>query len=255
MNQTFSILVLSLFLFSGLVSCKRDPAPAPDLGYNYYPDAVGSYVVYDVDSFSYDNTAGVDTTKYQLKEKIESIYNDNQGRPTIRLERYIKKYNKTIPYSAMAWKLRNVWAVNKTLKHVEKVEDNVRFVRLLFPVGGDKRWNGNAQNTYEDEEYTYDFFDLPGGVGTLSFDSVLHVIQHDESSLVHKKYADEKYAKNAGLIYKQVIDVDSQPPLQWSSGSVPYYQDSLTAFYAKDILDRISSGYYYTMTVRAYGKE
>jgi hypothetical protein len=252
------ILLFSLLIITGISSCKRDPSPAPDLGFNYFPDAVGTYVVYDVDSFSYNNSFSpvkIDTFKYQLKEKIESIYTDNQGRPTIRLERYIKRYSSLIPYSAMSWKLRNVWAENKTLKRAERVEDNVRYVRLLFPVYTEETWNGNAQNTLPEEEYSYSFYDLAGNVGGIEFDSVLQVIQHDEISLVHKTYAEEKYARNTGLIYRRFIDVDSQPPASWYQGNMPYLNDSLAAFYQKNILDRVSSGHQYTITVNSYGKE
>jgi len=107
-------LISSIFTF-GLFSCKKDKAPAPDMGYNYFPNQVGKYVVYDVDSFYYDNniptinynnnftTAKIDTFKFQVKEKIQSIFTDNQNRPTIRLERYRKYYNPTTPYSSLLW--------------------------------------------------------------------------------------------------------------------------------------------------------
>ncbi|MDF2436272.1 MAG: hypothetical protein K0Q95_648 [Bacteroidota bacterium] len=245
-----------MVFFAGFVSCKRDPSPVPDLGFNYFPDAVGTYVIYDVDSSSYDNYPVIKTTtKYQLKEKIESIFTDNEGRPTIRLERYIKKYNPLVAYSAMSWQLRNVWTENKTLKNVEKVEDNVRYIKLIFPVSTEESWNGNAKNTSPEEEYKYGFHDLPGEIGNIQFDSVLQVMQYDVASLVHKTYAEEKYARNAGLVYKRFIDVDSQPPSYWYSPQIPFLDDSLTAFYRKDILDRITSGYQYTMTVNSYGKE
>jgi hypothetical protein len=243
-------------IIAGLTSCKRDPSPAPDLGFNYFPDAVGSYVVYDVDSSFYDNYPVVKTTvKYQLKEKIQSIFTDNEGRPTIRLERYIKKYDPLVPYSAMEWKLRNVWTENKTLKNVEKVEDNVRYIKLIFPVSTEESWNGNAKNTNPEEEYKYGFYDLANKIGNIGFDSVLQVDQNDVSSLVHKTFAEEKYARNAGLVYKRFIDVDSQPPSNWYSPQIPFLGDSLAAFYQKDILDRATSGYQYTMTVNSYGKE
>lgn len=256
MNRAFAIVFFFLLILSGITACKRDPGPKPDLGYNYFPDAIGTYVVYNVDSFAYNSStfpAKADTIKYQLKEKIASIYSDNEGRSTIRLERYIKKYNRLISYNDMSWTLRNVWAENKTLRSAEKVEDNVRFVKLVFPVKEEQQWNGNAKNVNDDEEYKYGFIDLSRKIGTITFDSVLQVIQHDEKSLVSQNYAEEKYARNVGFIYKRVINVDSQYPTSWNS--LPYLNDSLMVFYGKDILDRVSSGYQYTMSVSAYGKE
>jgi hypothetical protein len=254
--------VLALFiswLLISSVSCKRDPGLAPDLGYNYFPDQPGRFVVYTVDSFFYNGIttpATVINTKFQIKEKIESVYTDNEGRPTMRLERYIKMYDPAVPYSAMSWTLKDVWAQNKTKKNVERVEENVRFVKLLFPVREDQVWNGNAKNTIGEENYKYEFFDLERTIGNIKFDSVLQVSQHNETSLVHQVYAEEKYARNAGMIYKRVIDVNSQPPSSWNTNPpMPFLSDSLSAFYARPILSRASSGFHYTMIVNAYGIE
>ena len=81
MKQIIGIFSVSIILALSLFSCKKDKSTAPDLGYNYFPDQVGRYVVYDVDSFYYnDFTNQTDTFKFQLKEKIQSIYYDNQNR-------------------------------------------------------------------------------------------------------------------------------------------------------------------------------
>src|SRR3990167_8625748 len=94
------LLFFAFLLIAGIYSCKKDPSPALDLGYNYFPDAVGTYVVYNVDSIFYDDfnvnpsnhISPADTFKFQLKEKIQSVYTDNEGRPALRLERYVKYY-------------------------------------------------------------------------------------------------------------------------------------------------------------------
>lgn len=101
------LFCISLSVF--LMACSRDEGAVPDFGYNYYPEQQGSFIVYDVDSFFYnDFTDQVDTFKFQLKEKTESFYSDNQNRKTARIERYVKIYNDTIPYSAMTWTLKDV---------------------------------------------------------------------------------------------------------------------------------------------------
>jgi len=257
LNKSDFIQAFAATLLAGLVSCSKDPAPAPDLGYNYFPDKVGSYVVYNVDSIvynahSYSYPAITDTFRFQVKEKIESGYTDNEGRATLRLERYVKHFDPAIPYSQMPWTLRDVWAENKTIRRAEKVEENVRFVKLAFPVKEGQEWNGNAQNTLEAKNYTYSFFDIPRTIGNIHFDSVLQVDQYNELDLVHQKYYEEKYARNTGLIYKRVIDIQSQPP-DWSME--PYMNDSLSVFFAKPILKRASAGMQYTMTVTSYGTE
>src|ERR1700752_3420076 len=119
-----------------LVACKKDTViPPPDLGYNYYPGIIKSYIVYDVDSIVYRQVQG-DTVKYkfQVKEVMDSLITDNENRPTIKLIRYRKNYNATIPYSQMTWTLQSVWVANRTNTDVEVVENNVRLTKLAFPV-------------------------------------------------------------------------------------------------------------------------
>jgi hypothetical protein len=257
-NLSFLIIIF-IILSSGLNSCKKDPGAVVDLGYNYFPEEAGRYVIYNVDSIFYKDNyypAKKDSFKFQIKEKVQSIFTDNEGRPTMRLERYIKYYNPAVPYSAMNWTLRNVWVQNKTARTAEKVEENLRYIKLLFPVDLEKEWNGNAYNTLEEENYSYNFIDKERTIGNIHFDSVLQVDQHNETNLVLQNIHEEKYARNVGLIYKRVIDVKSQYPSYWnSSPPMPYLEDSLEYFYNQKILDRVSSGYQYTMTVSTYGVE
>ena len=258
-----SISLAAIIYFS---SCKKAITSRADIGYNYFPNQVGQYVIYDVDSVSYDdfriNTythlAKVDSFKFQLKEKIQSIFNDNQNRPTIRLERYVKYYNDSLFYNQMPWTLRNVWTENRTITTAEKVEENIRYIKLTFPIAENKTWNGNAKNTYKEWDYFYSFIDKPRIIGIWSFDSVLQVTQYNNGSpnIIEKQLYTEQYAKKVGLIYKQVIDIKSQPPLIWANLKLyPYGQDSTELFYSIPILKRITKGTISTMTVSSYGIE
>jgi hypothetical protein len=254
LKKTVSIFVALVAIC--LYSCKKDPGVPFDMGYNYFPDQVGKYVVYNVDSIYYNSfysPSRKDTFKFQIKEKIESIFTDNEGRPAMRLERYVKYYDKNVPYSEMEWQLRDVWMQNRTVKNAEKIEENVRYLKLIFPLNKDVTWNGNAYNTEPEERYKYNFIDLPRTIGNIHFDSVLQVDQHNETNLIISKIYEEKYARNVGMIYKRVVNVDSQYPTSWNSN--PFISDSLAIFYNTDILKRASSGYQYTMTITTYGTE
>lgn len=254
MTRLITFLFISIIFGFGIFSCKKDKSIPPDMGYNYFPNQVGNYVVYDVDSFFYNDnfptynygntfkTARIDTFKFQVKEKIQSIYTDNQNRPTIRLERYRKYYNPASPYSALPWVLSDVWAENKTVTTVEKVEENDRYVRLVFPTKTDQLWDANIQNSYDERKFSYQFVDLARTVGNIQFDSVLQTVYDAGAILTKKEYRTEKYARNVGMIYRQIIDVESQPGGQASFFSFP-------------IMQRITSGYQYTMTVNSYGNE
>mgnify|MGYP001577640639 CR=1 FL=1 len=201
----------------------------PDLGYNYFPADIGVWVVYDVDSIVYnDFTDSVETYNYQIKEIVESAFIDGEGRETRRLERYIR-LTDTLP-----WSINDVWFANRTASRAEKVEENVRFIKLIFPVKNGALWNGNAANTLGNRDYQYVETNVSMAVGGILFDSVLTVLQRDEDLGIVKDYFLEKYAKNAGMVYKVAIHLEQDVV-------DPSWKDP-------------QKGYDLKMTVKSYGK-
>ena len=235
--KKFIICSSSFIILLFYSSCKKDqPIITPDLGYNYFPSQVGRYIIYDVDSIVHDDfTLTVDTFKYQVKELIDSIYLDNSNRPTLQIKRYRKNYNNKVPYSSIPWTLKNLWFANRTNTSAEKVEENQRFIKLVFPVIKNRAWNGNAANTLDEWEYKFTDVDIARTLAGINFDSTAFVKQIDNETLIDKKYFVEIYAKNVGMIYKKIIDVKS-----FTITPLP-------------IMKRISSGIEYKMTINSYG--
>jgi hypothetical protein len=165
----------------------------------------------------------------------------------MRIEKYVRFYSPNIPYPSIPWKLRNVCISNLTASTAERVEENIRYKKLIFPVSTKSSWNGNAQNTLDPLNYSYLFVDLPRTIGNTKFDSVLQVNQQDATNLISKKYYIEKYARHVGLVQKQVIDVESQPD------GVP--DSLLPVWIATPIMDRVDKGFQYILTINSYGHE
>jgi hypothetical protein len=241
MKTRYFILALVVCTGVFLFSCKRDTVVTPpDLGYNYYPGTIKSYVVYDVDSIAYRQLPKRDTGyyKFQIKEVMDSLITDNENRPTIKLIRYRKNYSATIPYSQMTWTLQNVWVANKTTTDAEVVENNVRYTKLAFPAALHNSWNGTAKADTTAQLYTYTAFDAPLTLNGNSFTKTLRVMQSlDTTNALYYQYYYEQYARGVGLIYKQIVNYT-------------YFQDAQGA-HKGDIL----GGLYYTMTVNSYGTE
>jgi len=216
----------------GLYSCKKDDPYRVDVGYNYYPNKVGSWIIYDVDSIVWDDfnapNIDIDTFTYQIKEVNESIFLDNEGRESMRIERY-KRSNATMP-----WVIKDVWYGNKTASKVERVEENIKYIRLVFPVKDESLWDGNSTNMYKEWDYQYSDVNLPVTIGGISFDSTLVVNQRDENLGIIYDYFQEIYAAGTGLVYKIAIHLE------------------------QDIVDPTwvnpQKGYDYRMTVNSYGK-
>jgi hypothetical protein len=91
------------------------------------------------------------------------------------------------------------------------VEDNIRFIRLAFPVSYSKTWNGNAYNTLPYEEYYYSEISEPTTLGAFSFDSTLLVTQTEFISLINRIIKKERYAFEVGLIFKQNDSLNVNP--------------------------------------------
>lgn len=172
--------------------------------------------MYDVDSTYYDDFSH-DTLnyKFRIKEKFEENYIDNQGRNAIKIIRYIKKYNPLISYDNIAWTIKDVWSCIKTKTTYEVVEENVRLIKLIFPVKVDDYWNGNAQNTIGEWNYKYKYIDNSETINGSFFEKVLFVEQKDDKlkNVIHRQYYIEKYAKNIGLIYREIKDLYSNTVL------------------------------------------
>jgi hypothetical protein len=229
-----------------LVSCKKNaPEDPPDVGYDYAPTTLGKYVIYDVDSTVFDDFK-MDTTyfKYRIKEKLEEDLIDNEGRPAIKLVRYIKLFNPLVSYDNIAWTIKDVWMFTKTKTTLEVVEEDVRFTKLIFPVKEDASWNGNAHNTIGDWEYGYNYINRKEVINGTMFDNVLYVEQKDDNSknAIRRQYFIEKYAKGVGLVHREIKDLYSNTIKVLNGAVVPVEQ-------------RIEKGVIYKQTYVTHGFE
>lgn len=206
LNKVSYIISLLIILLIAYYSCKRDTIKPLDVGYGYFPTNVGHWVLYQVDSTHYDSFSHGKATHfhYQIKELIQSTFLDLSNRTTQRIERY--ETMDTIPTF-----LKDVWVSNLTNIDAEKVEENIRYIKLVFPVTGNQTWNGNAYNTLGEQDYQYSNVNVPYTINGLSFDSTVNVIQGNDSNLVAVQNESEMYAKHVGLIYKRFRNVEKLP--------------------------------------------
>ena len=202
--------LLGIALVILLYSCKdttEDPADDPDAAsfYRYFPLDSGSFVIYQVDSviheFIDDNTNNPDSVvteySYQVMEQIDSSYLDGEGDQAWRISRYYRTD------SASAWSFTSVWSAKRLNNSAQKVEENIRYIKLSFPVKLNKSWNGNLYNFFPEEDYTYTEVNEPLSLSNLEFDSSLTVVQLEDFNLIHRIFKQEKYATGVGLIYSE----------------------------------------------------
>lgn len=199
-----TISFILLIALTALYSCKEDSTlPPEDTGYSFFPYQPGDYRIYCVDSTHYDDFYDtVTTTSFNLKEVFESWFVDAQNRKCIRIERWIQLSDTS------NWYLRDVWYSCLTAFQAERVEENVRYVRLSFPVRSYTEWDGNAFNDLDEQWCEYDLIDEPFSNAYLFTDSSVTVIQELTTNLIEDKEQYEIYARNIGLVYKKYLDVE-----------------------------------------------
>jgi len=197
------ILVLIVFIFS----CSKDKEEyvAPYLGYDYAGVEVGKYVIYDVDSFFYDDFNGlIDSSFYQVKEEIDSKFIDLEGDEAFKIIRYRKESDTA------SWVLIDVWSSKLATTNFQKVEENVRFLKLIFPINLNDTWNGNALNNEDTLFYNYAAVNQAETIGGNVLSNVLTVLKFEEINLIEEKVYKEKYAKGIGMVYKKSVDITKE---------------------------------------------
>ncbi len=224
MRKVFlSSIIISSVIFS---SCSKD-AEVLDLPAinDYSPLLVGKYVTYNLDSTVFINFGAKDTViKYQVKHEIDGQMTDNLGRPAYRIIRYIRKT------AANPWTPDNTFMAVPTDFAMEFIENNMRFLKLKGPIREGFSWKGNSFiDTYSlnsnvkylaDWDYTYEGVNTSQVVGGFTLDSTLNVNQRDEvignptdvNSYSEINFGAEKYAKGIGLVYRNFLHIEYQPP-------------------------------------------
>lgn len=235
-KSAIPVAVLALML--ALAACKKETeVVALNYGYNYFPLQIGKYVTYNVQTTTYDIVAAgtpydlkiltnagieyVDTvfTSFQMKEEIVDTIKDNNGRLGYKIHRYKR------PDATQPWVIDRVWAAYRSATEAEKVEDdNLRFVRLIFPIDSASTWKATK---YINEEETYTIasetltpykgwrskyldIDKPFTINGIAMDSTLHLTHVDDDGATERRYVEERYARNIGLIYRQMLILDTQ---------------------------------------------
>ena len=82
------------------------------------------------------------------------------------------------------------------------------------PVLDDQVWDGNAFNVQEEWDYRYENINGTTVLDGLEFINTVDVIQRDISNLVETEFAKEIYAKDIGMIFKQIDTFQANFPDQ-----------------------------------------
>jgi hypothetical protein len=219
------------FLFS-FTSCeKKTEEFTTDAIADYLPLAVGKYITYRLDSTVFTNFGrNTEIHKYQVKHVVDVQMSDNLGRPSYRIQRFLRDSIGTQP-----WVENGTYFITPLTDQVEVIEDNLRYIKLHLPFKLNTDWKGNKylsdrpfasvytfsnDDGMNDWDYNMETFDEIISIGNKPINEVYTIFQIDEAMNAPvtdykvggwRTLATEKYAKNIGLVSRDFILWEYQP--------------------------------------------
>lgn len=198
-NTTLYIFsILSIFVL--FTSCKDEAPEEPNdltIGQSFYPIQKGQFQTFFVKQTRFALNENPVTTTYQLKEVIGDEFVGENG----------EKLNEVLRYVRVGgldnFRLDSVFSVRKDENVVVKMEHNIPYVKLDFPIEEGKTWNGNQFNARSLKDYLAQDVNSAKLIGSNNFDRTITVIESQDSSLVDKELRYEIYADEIGLVYKK----------------------------------------------------
>ena len=194
------LTIIISFLFVACENINSNLPPPQDGGKFFYPNT-GQSVVYDVEDTQYELTGKFTVKTYQLKESIASIFKDLEGKEALRIERYRREND------SQKWTIDSVFIAKKEIDKALKTENNVTYVKIIFPIKEGVKWNGNAYNSLGNDIYELKKANQSFQTNGQKFDNTFSIIQQNDSTLVDLKRRIEVYAENIGMIYQEKTNV------------------------------------------------
>lgn len=212
MNHILPTL-LAIAAIGTFSACSKDEPAEVDLGHDYFPQNIGHWIEYQVDSMRVrliENQNMLDTTlySYPLREVLVENIIDAEGRPAQRVIRYMLDPNGT-------WLAKDVWWQTRDNVRAERSEENLRRIKLIFPPRVGTEWNTNATNVEDEFGLEYDEVDQPFSVNGLSFEKTVSVVSTFQNNIIETRNYLERYAKGVGMATHEMDSINSE----WNFGT------------------------------------
>ncbi len=178
-----------LLLLLAIAACKPKETETPGLGYDYFPLHIGKTAVYAFDSIAFDdNTKSSDTFYYELTWRVDTFFVNQSGHPVYVINQSVKDTSSGIVFNRMALFAE----INP--QQLVFTENELSFVKLVFPLGNVTSWNGNMYNTLFRQTYQLRYFNKPENGLTTAF-----VQEANNINAIEEEVRYSIYAQNIGL--------------------------------------------------------
>lgn len=232
-NKFYIFLLLALLVSWG---CEKKESFVSEAPSDYLKLELGKWIRYRYDSTTFIFYGQKDTVvKYQAKDIVEDSIWDNSGRKAWKIVRYLSDSAGIKP-----WKPISTYFVVPSRESIEWVENNFRYLKLKLPIVTGFSWKGNTFiDTYSInsevrylDNWDYKYAKLNQeftAFNNLKIANTVTVEQRDEtigninnpSVYCERTFSQEVWGKGLGLVYKEFLHWEYQPP----NGSNPGYKN------------------------------
>lgn len=219
----------TIFLFLIIIGCSTDEEPTVEIGKSYVPLRVGDFRIYAIDETNYFPLEDPVTLYYEMKTEVVDSFQHASGDYIYVIHRS-RRDSENDP-----WVYDDTWSIRVNDLEAVVNENNISFIKIAFPVATGKKWNGNTYNSAEEDEYEITTVNQPYEINGAQFENTIVVDQEDRVDLIFKDRRFEVYAKDIGLIYREITDLE--------------YCDEVECFGQ----NKIESGVVYKQTIMSHG--
>lgn len=191
----YLLMFLAVAFFNGCT--EKEELNDEIAGKTYFPMNIGDYRIYNVQFKRWLQNKVVDSSEFQLRERVDTLYTDLSGQPTYKIIRSKR------PTSDDIWVDDSVITISLTNNQVRRHMDNVTEVKMIFPVAENKHWDPNVYNTREPGNAYYQDVNLPYILDGKQYVKTTKVVVSNFESAINHDFREEVYADNIGLIYKK----------------------------------------------------
>lgn len=216
---TAIMLLLIVSIAFTMQSCKdEDPQTlVVNLDLEYFPIEMGYSWTYQVDSTFYDGfTQTSREFAFKVRNTVFDTTNDLSGRRS-----YILLRERD---TGSGWMADRQFTVVKTTRQVEVIDQDIRTMKLVFPVRDYQRWDGNFMSTEPQEKFKYQNIDeVKIILDTINAKTAL-VLEKEYFNVIETFSRTSTYAREIGLIKYNDINIERKNSSgQFVQGSVVLY--------------------------------
>ena len=225
MIRRLLLLPLTLLAIGAIVltsACNEETAePRTDRGYDYFPLSIGQEQLFLMDSIVLRPEVGgifFDSVRIEVREVLVDTLRDQENQLWYRGERYDRHID------SLNWRFRQSFLVGRDDSRALRQDDNLEFVKLVFPLRSDQNWDGHVGfdqyreievggqpvQVFADWDYRYLQIGEPAAFGDQTYDDVSLVEGADYENLLNRRLSLEAYARGIGLVYRELEVFETQ---------------------------------------------